>query len=324
MSIKDRLSKKTEGLIVPGKTESGAAPNTLRTSPGQMLMVNSLMKESNEKIANLEARLKEFEDVLPVRLIDPNKIVPSKWANREMQSFDSPEFAQLKAEIDSAEGNVQPIKVRPVIGKEDRYEIVFGHRRHRACLELGKPVLALVEEVSDAELFKAMDRENRTRLDLSPWEQGKMYRRALNEKLFATQEQLAKELGVDAGNLSKALKLANLDKRIVDAFASPLDLQYRWAKPLIDALMQDEAGVLARADELTKNGVGTLSPKEVFEVLIGQEPQHVEFTTIVVDGVTKAMFNCRGNEVSIRFDKGVLNKQKLQELEEVLSEWLRD
>lgn len=324
MSIKDRLSKKTEGLIVPGKVEGNATSNTLRTSPGQMLMVNSLMKDSNEKIAKLEARLKEFEGVLPVKLIDPNKIVPSKWANREAQSFDTAEFAQLKAEITSAEGNVQPIKVRPLAEQEDRYEIVFGHRRHRACLELGIPVLALVEEVSDAELFKAMDRENRTRLDLSPWEQGKIYRRALNEKLFATQEKLAKELGVDAGNLSKALKLASLDKRIVDAFASPLDLQYRWAKPLMDALIRDEAGVLARADELAKNGVGGLSPKEVFEVLTSQEPKQTDFTAIVVDGITKAMFSRRGSEISIRFDKGVLNSQKLQELEEVLTEWLRD
>lgn len=324
MSIKDRLSKKTEGLIVPGKSETATAPNTLRTGPGQMLMVNSLMKESNEKIAQLEARLKEFDGALPVRFIDPAKIVPSKWANRDAQGFDSAEFAQLKNEIESAGSNVQPIKVRPVMGEEDKYEIVFGHRRHRACLELGLPVLAFVEEVSDADLFKAMDRENRTRLDLSPWEQGMMYRRALDEKLFPTQEQLAKELGVDAGNLSKALKLAMLDKRVVDAFASPLDLQYRWAKPLMDALAHDEAGVLTRADELAKNGVGALTAKEVFEVLVGQEPKETKAVPIVVDGITKAVFTRRGDEVSIRFDKGVLNAKKLKELEEVLSEWLRD
>ena len=324
MSIKDRLSKKTEGLIVPGKGEGAGAPNTLRTGPGQMLMVNSLMKESNEKIAQLEARLKEFDGALPVRLLDPSDVIPSKWANREAQGFGSPEFAQLKLEIESAGGNVQPIKVRPAKGADDKYEIVFGHRRHRACLELGLPVLALVEEVSDAELFKAMDRENRTRLDLSPWEQGMMYRRALDEKLFPTQEQLAKELSVDAGNLSKALKLAMLDKRVVDAFASPLDLQYRWAKPLMDALAREEAGVLARAAELSKNGVGTLSAKEVFEVLVGQEPKEVPSVPVVVDGMTKAVFIRRGDEVSIRFDKGVLSTKKLKELEEVLSEWLRD
>jgi ParB family chromosome partitioning protein len=151
-----------------------------------------------------------------------------------------------------------------------------------------------------------------------------MYRRALDERLFSTQEQLAKELGVDAGNLSKALKLAMLDKRIVEAFASPLDLQYRWAKPLMDALSRDAAGVLARAAELKNNGVGTLSPRDVFEALVGQEPKETDAVAVVVDGITKAMFTRRGDEVAIRFDKGVLNSKKLKELEEVLSEWLRE
>src|SRR3569623_1541708 len=101
MSIKDRLTKKTEGLFVPGKTENPAPANgrPLRTGPGQMLMVNSLMKESNEKVALLETRLKEFEGVLPVRLIAADAIVASKWANRIDDSFASAEFLQLKEEI---------------------------------------------------------------------------------------------------------------------------------------------------------------------------------------------------------------------------------
>ena len=89
MSIKDRLTKKTEGLLVPSKIEdapsSPSAP--LRTGPGQMLMVNSLMKESNKKVALLEQRLKEFEGVLPVRLIEADLIIASKWANRTNDEF---------------------------------------------------------------------------------------------------------------------------------------------------------------------------------------------------------------------------------------------
>jgi ParB family transcriptional regulator, chromosome partitioning protein len=323
MSIKDRLSRKTEGLVVPNKSEGGAASNTLRTSPGQMLMVNSLMKESNEKVALLEARLKEFQGTLPVRLLDPASIVSSPWANREAQGFDSPEFAALKEEIDAADGNVQPIKVRPLKGEEGRYEIVFGHRRHRACLELGKPVLAMVEDVSDAELFKEMDRENRSRLDLSPWEQGMMYRRALDEKLFGSQEQLARELGVDAGNVSKALKLASLDRQIVEAFKTPLDLQYRWAKPLMEAVKQDERRVLARADELKKNGVGTLSPKAVFEVLVGKEVKETSDVLLAVGGVVKARLSRSSDEVIVRFEKGLLSEDRFKELQEILSEWLQ-
>jgi ParB family transcriptional regulator, chromosome partitioning protein len=320
MSIKDRLSKKSEGLIVPTKGETTSS-NTLRTSPGQMLMVNSLMKESNAKVALLEERLKEFEGALPVRLLEADKIVASHWANRNPQSFNSPDFAALKEEIANAHGNVQPIKVRPVKDDAERYEIVFGHRRHRACLELGLPVLALVEEISDVDLFKEMDRENRARLDLSPWEQGMMYRRALDEKLFASQEQLAKEIGVDAGNLSKALKLAALDSSLVEAFASPLDLQYRWAKPLAEALKADSAGVLERARNLKENRPESLSPKDIFDQLVGTAVKEVVLP-ILVNGEVRATIHHNGVTASVRFARGTIGTGKVEELKGMLEEWL--
>lgn len=323
MSIKDRLAKKTEGLLVPGRSESqqGAAP--LRTGPGQMLMVNSLMKESNEKLAVLEARLKEFDGVLPVRLLDAEKISPSKWANRDVRSYDLAGFKTLKDEIEQAGGNVQPIKVRPVKGAADQYEVVFGHRRHRACLELGLPVLALIEDVSDQDLFKAMERENRTRADLSPWEQGVMYRRALNEQLFQSQEQLAKEIGVDAGNLSKALRLADLPETVVEAFASPLDLQYRWAKTLNDALQGDPEGVLERAKELAANRSVAQSAKEVMEVLCGQVALAPAVETVVVDGKAVAKISNDGSRVSIQFTKGVISSGQVKQMREFIQELLR-
>lgn len=326
MSIKDRLSKKTEGLVVPSRT-TGTAAGNLRTGPGQMLMVNSLMKESNQKLALLEERLKQYEGVLPVKLIAPEKIKASKWANRNACSFEAPEFATLKAEIAASEGNVQPIKVRPVTvnddsQKEEQFEIVFGHRRHRACLELAIPVLALVEEVTDVDLFKEMDRENRARLDLSPWEQGMMYRRALDEKLFPTQEQLARELGVDPGNLSKALKLASLDERIVEAFPSPLDLQYRWAKPLLEAQKGDAAGLLERARQLKAEKRG-LSPRQIFDALVGTPAKPIAAMSVVVDGLTKALISRSGDNVSIRFSEGIMSEDRLKELQELLSDWLQ-
>ena len=135
MSIKDRLTKKTEGLLVPSKIEDAPSSPSgpLRTGPGQMLMVNSLMKESNKKVALLEQRLKEFEGVLPVRLIEADLIIASKWANRTNDSFASVGFLTLKNEIAQAGGNVQPIKVRPLAGSADRYEIIFGYRT-ASCL----------------------------------------------------------------------------------------------------------------------------------------------------------------------------------------------
>ena len=326
MSIKDRLTKKTEGLFVPNRTEvaTSSIAATLRTGPGQMLMVNSLMKESNKQVAILEQRLKEFEGVLPVRLIETNLIVASKWANRSNDNFASTDFLNLRDEIAQAEGNVQPIKVRPLAGSKDRYEIIYGYRRHRACLDLGLPVLALVEQINDKELFKEMERENRDRLDLSPWEQGRMYRQSLSEGLFASLGELSKEIGIDKGNLSKALCLAELPDVIVDAFSSPLDLQFRWAKLLNDALQQAPDQVLERAKKLSENKKDKRSSKEVLDILLGNKPNTVFEQSVIVAGKPLAKISFNGDRITIQFAKGAVNQEKSKKLRSLLKEFLEN
>ena len=325
MSIKDRLTKKTEGLFVPSKSSAGTGSSgPLKTGPGQMLMVNALMKETNEKVAELEGRLKEFEGSAPVRLIDADKIAPSKWANRTEDGFESGDFKRLKDEIRDAEGNVQPIKVRPLQGVNDRYEIVFGHRRHRACMDLGLPVLAMVEDLNEQELFKEMDRENRARLDLSPWEQGMMYRRALDEGLFGSMGELAAGLGVDKGNISKAVRLAELPADIVAAFPSPRDLQYRWSKLLNDAMQNDPEKVLERAQQIATSTEGKPGAKQVLEILIGTHHPVSMIDTVVINGKSVAEVIVDGDRVGVRFNKGVLNSEKTQKLRNLILELLRD
>jgi len=62
----------------------------------------------------LRARVKSLEREAPLRRIGPSMIRPSRWANRHEASFLTAEFQELKAEIATAGGSVQPIKVRPV------------------------------------------------------------------------------------------------------------------------------------------------------------------------------------------------------------------
>lgn len=326
MSIKDRLRNKTEGLFIPSKADAGsaAAATPLRTGPGQMLMVNSLMKESNEKVALLELQIKEFEGALPVRLIDADKIVVSKWANRVEQSFTSKEFLELKAEIATAQGNVQPIKVRPLKDSSDRFEIIFGHRRHRACLDLGLQVLALVEEVSDLDLFKEMDRENRSRSDPSPWEQGCSYKQALHEGLFSSLGELSKELGVDKGNASKALRLAELPDVVVKAFGSPLELQFRMAKVLGDALSANSEEILGRAKRLCEEGAGKHSSKKTLAILLGISEKVVSEKRVVVNGKSFATISIDAGKVSVDFVHGALNEEQTVRLQSLLEDLLKE
>jgi ParB family chromosome partitioning protein len=147
---------------------------------------------------------------------------------------------------------VRKAQVRALSDQPGKYEIVFGHRRHRACSELGIPVLATVDTsaVSDHDLFSAMDRENRERADLSPFEQGTMYRRALDEKLYPSNRRLAEALGVSHTWVANVLLVADLPAPVVECFRSPLDIQHRHAKTIATALEADRKAVLRRAEKL--------------------------------------------------------------------------
>lgn len=242
------------------------------------------LKERAARSGELEGRLNmalqslsEWDGAKPTRLIDPANIVRSRFANRHELNFVGREFERLKGDIRDAGGNIQPISVRALAGAPtgSKFEIVFGHRRHQACLEIGLPVLAVVDAVDDRGLFCAMERENRDRKDLSAWEQGMMYRRALDEGLFPSNRKLAEAIGVDLGALGKALDLSGLDAAIVSAFPSPLDLQFRWAKPLKDALARDPDGTLARAAALIAKSPRP-SARAVFQFLIDNSMRGVE------------------------------------------------
>jgi ParB family transcriptional regulator, chromosome partitioning protein len=220
------------------------------TGPGTMMKF--MREDSATFIENeqLKAQLDTYKGSNLTRRLDSASVVRSKWANRHEQSFADKEFLKLKAEIDGAGGNVQPIKVRPLAGEKDKFEVVFGHRRHQACLELGLPVLAMIEDLSEQDLFAQMDRENRDRKDLRPYEQGLMYAKALDEGLFPSAKKMSASLGVAVQNIGTALTLARLPSEVVAAFPSPLDLQFRWASELKGALERNPDFVISEANKI--------------------------------------------------------------------------
>lgn len=240
----------TPGLKTPGR-EEGVKP---KTAIGAMAQFTDRQSTAIKESALLKAQLKEFENSQLTKRIDPKLIVRSKWANRHDLSFTGPEFEGLKEDIRSQGGNVQPIKVRNLKGDAGRYEIVFGHRRHQACLELGIEVVAMIDDLDEKKLFIEMDRENRQRKDLRPYEVGAMYAKALDEGLFSSARKLAEEVGMDHSQLSKALNLARLPPEVLEAFESPLDLQYRWVFDLVNAIQKDPDYVLniAKAIQIEK------------------------------------------------------------------------
>jgi ParB family chromosome partitioning protein len=311
-----------ERRVDPPKTE--AKP---KTAPGAMMHFLASQSDAIKEAEELKTRLEVFEGASVVRALDPTRVVPSKWANRHESAFQSPEFAALREEIRQSAGNVQPIKVRPLAGRSDAdHEIVFGHRRHRACLELGLPVQAMVEAVSDAELFAAMDRENRQRKDLSPWEQGLMYRKALDEGLYPSLRRLAEAVGADPGNVSKALTLARLPDAVIEAFSTPLVIQYNWGPALSSAVQKDPEGTMARARAIALKKLG---PRQVLDALTaatdGVVPYNTaDLTVTSTDGkrVARISHGADGKSTVV-FGKGAVTDVRREELLALVAGFLR-
>lgn len=248
----DEAKQASEAAVAAesGSEEGQSGKRIVRTAVGihaESIYRDELLAKENEK---LKGELEAFQDSEPTKKLNPKTIKASHWANRNESSFHTKEFESLKAEIESSAGNVQPIKVRKISGKPCEYEIVFGHRRHRACLELGLDVLALIEDLSDADLFTQMDRENRQRADLRPYEQGVIYAKALSEGLFPSMRKLADSLGVSVGGVSTLVALSKLPTDVLGAFESPLDIQFDWGPAIGAALQKNPDFVLNRARDI--------------------------------------------------------------------------
>ena len=183
----------------------GQVATLLRTGAAAVRQLHSVVQRQLEE---MRTRLNSSDHGMPTVKLDPARIRATKWGRRHESTFQSRAFQRFKELILREGGNVQAILVRK--GSDGGYEIVFGHRRHRACLELGLPVLAVVwqGDLPDAELFAAMHAENAGRQNPSAFDQGVAYAAAIGKKkLFTSPRQLAKAIGVSHTWVYKAISL---------------------------------------------------------------------------------------------------------------------
>ena len=96
-----------------------------------------------------------------------DKIDPSPYQARRI--FDESELAGLARSIQE-NGLLQPVTVRRLEG--DRYELIAGERRLRACRLAGMETIpAIVREYEDSQTAALGLLENLQRMDLNPFEQ---------------------------------------------------------------------------------------------------------------------------------------------------------
>jgi len=147
---------------------------------------------------------------LPIEFIERNPSQPRIH-------FDDASIEEL-AESIKQRGLLQPILVRPVGG--DKYQIVAGERRWRACQRAGiHEVPVVVRELTEAEVLEVAIIENIQRQDLSAIEEALAFKRLMGE-FNHTQEAVAVVVGKSRSHITNLLRLLTLPEKVQNMVGS--------------------------------------------------------------------------------------------------------
>lgn len=142
---------------------------------------------------------------VPIGKIDPNPLQPRV-------EFDEGALRDLAASIQS-DGVLQPIVVRR---DQDRYILVVGERRLKACRLAGLPTVpAIVREIESDKLLEVTLVENIQRENLNPLEVAAALDRMIAD-LGLIHEELAERTGMSRTSITNHLRLLKLPLAVKD------------------------------------------------------------------------------------------------------------
>ena len=145
---------------------------------------------------------------IPVDRITPNPFQPRKTFEREP-------LDELQASI-AEHGVLVPVIVRP---RGDRYELIAGERRWRACAALGRATIpAIVRASTDHDALEVALIEKLQRENLNPLEEAAGFAR-LVEEFALTQEEVARRVGKSRPAVTNALRLLTLPNAVAAMLA---------------------------------------------------------------------------------------------------------
>ncbi len=195
---------------------------------------------SAEKIQTQTQIDREYVHQIPINKIDVNKFQPRKTFNKET--------IEALAESIKANGMLQPITVQAV---GDRYEIIAGERRYRACRTLKmETVPAIVKELSTRQVCELALIENLQREDLNPIETAAAISSLMSD--FAlTQQEVSQRIGASRPAIANALRLLKLPKD-VQAYIVSGELSAGHGRAL--ASLEDERIICTLAKQAVEGG----------------------------------------------------------------------
>lgn len=245
-----------------------------------------------------------------IQQLSPDKLVP--FQNHPYQVREDAALSELMESI-RTHGVLSPLLARP---KEERYELVSGHRRRLVAQKLGlKAVPVLVREMSDDEAVILMVDSNLQRENLLPSEKAFAYKMKLEAMKrqgmrtdltlpqvaakLRTDDEIAKQAGISGDTVRRYIRLTNLvppllqmvdDGRI--AFSPAVELSYLTKEEqaeLWDLIGQEDAtpslSQAIRMKQLSREA--KLTPEVLYAILTEEKPNQKEQVRIKTESLRK-------------------------------------
>ncbi|SHJ77626.1 chromosome partitioning protein, ParB family [Anaerobranca californiensis DSM 14826] len=208
-----------------------------------------------EQLSKLLGQLEKGEEIqqIPINKITSNPFQPRKH-------FDDEKIDELAQSIKTY-GLLQPIILRKV---DDKYEIIAGERRFKACTKLGyNKVSAIVKEANDGAMAAIALIENIQRENLNFLEEAEGLYRLITE-FNLTQEVLAQRIGKSQSTIANKLRLLKLPQQVKEQLKNS-NLTERHARALLKLPENEQLPLLKR---IIEEGMTVRQTEEAVEMLV--------------------------------------------------------
>jgi len=216
---------------------------------------------------------------IPVSKIKENR-------NQPRHTFDQEKLKELALSI-AEHGVVQPIIVRKT--SDEKYELVAGERRWRACIIAGiKNIPAVIKKLTDAETREIALIENIQREDLNPLEEALAYKTLMDEHGL-TQDDLSRRVGKSRPFIANSVRLLVLPGEVKEMLVGG-KLTPGHARALLSLTKDSE--MVSLAGTVVKRGMSVRQTENaVREMLTRKEKEKTknEQVSIKIDPVIKEL-----------------------------------
>jgi ParB family chromosome partitioning protein len=168
--------------------------------------------------------------------VNPEECEPWQYANRH-----DDELGDIDGLIESIKANkqLQPALVRLHPNPHDhiKYEVIFGRRRHIACLKLGIPFLVIRKDLPNVQdAIASQDAENKLRNDVSHYSNAMLYKRLLLDNVFKSEKDLAEKLRLSTSTLNDLMAYSKIPDEIVRRIPNIHTLSKQLAVKIVQVL----------------------------------------------------------------------------------------